>query len=326
MRRRPFLTYLGSAVAILPFITRAQTAPVPVVGYLSARSTGDSQHLANAFIDGLKTLGYTEGRNLHVTYRWAEGQYDRLPALAAELVGEKVAVIAAVGGEPSALAAKGATSTIPIVFSIGGDPVKIGLATSFGRPGGNATGVSLLATTPEKKRLGLLHQVVPDGIIGVLINPDFQAAKEQSVEVKGAAQVLGRTIKIANARAEQDLESVFAGLAAHQAKAILVSADPFFDTRRDLIISLAKRYRLPAMYQFRDYPAAGGLMSYGIAIAEGYRQVGLYTGQILRGAKPADLPIQQSIRFEFVINLKTAGALGLTVPPIVLATADEVIE
>jgi putative ABC transport system substrate-binding protein len=326
MRRRSFLASFGGAIAFEPVAAQAQSVPMPVIGYLSARSAGDSRHLATAFVGGLQATGYTEGRNLQITYRWAEGRYDRLPALAAELVREKVSLIAAVGGEPSALAATAATAIIPIVFSIGGDPVRVGLAASLSRPGGNATGVSLLASTPEKKRLGLLHQVVPDGLIGVLINPDYPGAEGQSIELRDAARTLGREIEIANARIELDLEPALAGLVARQAKALLVSADPFFDTRRNRIIALAERYRLPTMYQFSDYPAAGGLMSYGIAIAEGYRQVGLYAGQILRGAKPAELPIQQSIRFEFVINLKTARALGLTIPPIMLATADEVME
>jgi putative ABC transport system substrate-binding protein len=321
--RRAFLG-LGAASALAPGWSWADQ-PV-TIGYLSARSPDESKHLLAACLDGLKSLGYEVGRNLQVEYRWADGQYDRLPALATELVREQVKVLVATGGEPAALAAKAATSTIPVVFSIGGDPVTVGLTASFNRPGGNATGVSLLSTTPEKKRLGLLHQVVPQGLIGVLINPNYLLWREQDTEVRDAARTLGRHVEIALPRSDAELEPAFAGLVAKQASALLVSADPFFDTRRQQIVALAERHKLPAMYQFRDYATAGGLMSYGIAIAEGYRQVGVYAGRILRGASPADLPVQQSIRFEFVINLKTAKALGLTIPPIVLATADEVIE
>jgi putative tryptophan/tyrosine transport system substrate-binding protein len=326
MKRRPFLASLSGAISSAPAAALGQTTPVPIVGFLSARAPGESQHLVKSFVSGLGAEGYTEGRNVQTIYRWAEGDYSRLPALAGDLVREKVVAIAAVGGEPSAIAAKAASSTVPIVFSIGGDPVKVGLAASLNRPGSNATGVSLLTMAPEKKRLSLLHQVVTEGLIGVLINPEFQAAKEQLVEVTDAARALGRPVEIAHSRNEQELEPAFEALMARQAKALLVSADPFFDTRRNRIIGLAEQYRLPTMYQFREYPAAGGLASYGVAITEGYRLVGVYVGRILRGAKPADLPIQQSIRFEFVINLRTAKALGLTIPPIVLATADEVLE
>jgi putative ABC transport system substrate-binding protein len=262
-----------------------------------------------------------------IEYRWAQGQYDRLPALAADLVSRGITLLVAVGGEPSALAAKAAAPTIPLVFTTGGDPVKIGLVTSLNRPGGNATGVSLLTTTPEAKRLGLLHELVPSAAaIGALINPNYQEAEGQSRELQEAARSIGRQLHIVYAKSEGELESAFATLVQERADALLVSADPFFDTRRDQIVAFAAQRRLPAIYQFREYAVAGGLISYGISITDGYRQVGIYAARILNGAKPAELPIQQSIKFEMVINLKTAKALGLDLPPMLLARADEVIE
>jgi putative ABC transport system substrate-binding protein len=300
---------------------------MPVIGWLSSRSPGESKHLVDAFRSGLQTLGYVEGKNVAIHFRWAEGQYDRLPAMAAELVREKIAVLATLGGEPSALAAKAATSTIPIVFNVGGDPVKAGLVASLNRPGGNATGVSLLTFAPEAKRLGLLHEVVPNTeVIGALINPNYQGAEDQWREVQDAARAIDRRVERALAASEQELEPAFEALVQKQVAALLVTADPFFNTRRDRIVALAAQFKLPTMYQFRDYAVAGGLMSYGISISDGYHQVGVYTGQVLKGAKPADLPIQQSIRFEFVINTKTAKALGLSIPDKLLALADEVVE
>ena len=326
-RRREFITLLGGAAAAWPVAARAQQPAVPVIGWLSSRSPGESKHLVDAFRSGLQTLGYVEGKNVAIHFRWAEGQYDRLPAMAAELVREKVAVLATLGGEPSALAAKAATSTIPIVFNVGGDPVKAGLVASLNRPGGNATGVSLLTFAPEAKRLGLLHEVVPNTeVIGALINPNYQGAEDQWREVQDAARAIDRRVERALAASEQELEPAFEALVQKQVAALLVTADPFFNTRRDRIVALAARFKLPTMYQFRDYAVAGGLMSYGISISDGYHQVGVYTGQVLKGAKPADLPIQQSIRFEFVINTKTAKALGLSIPDKLLALADEVVE
>jgi putative tryptophan/tyrosine transport system substrate-binding protein len=326
MRRRHFITMLGGA-ATWPLAARAQQPAMPVIGFLSSRSPGESKHLVDAYRAGLQTLGYVEGQNVAIHFRWAEGKYDRLPAMAAELVRENVTVLATLGGEPSALAAKAATSTIPIVFSLGGDPVKVGLVASLNRPGGNATGVSLLTFAPEAKRLGLLHEVVPNTeVIGALINPNYQGAEDQWREVQDAARAIDRRVERTLAASEQELEPAFAAFVQKRVTALLVTADPFFDTRRDRIVALAAQYNLPTMYQFRDYAAAGGLMSYGISISDGYRQVGVYTGQVLKGAKPADLPIQQSIRFEFVINMKTAKALGLNIPPTLLAIADEVIE
>jgi putative tryptophan/tyrosine transport system substrate-binding protein len=262
-----------------------------------------------------------------IEFRWAEGKYGRLPALVNDLIAQGINVLVAVGGEPSAFAAKAATSTIPIVFTTGGDPVKAGLVTSLNRPGGNATGISLLTTAPESKRLGLLHEIVPKAtLIGVLINPNYAEAENQTREVQDAAHSIGQRIRISKAGTDEELESAFAAFIEQRIEALLVCSDPFFDTRRDRIISFAAQSRIPAIYQFREYAVAGGLMSYGISLTEGYRQVGIYAGQILKGTKPAELPIQQSIKFEFVINAKTAKALGLEVPPTVSARADEVIE
>jgi putative ABC transport system substrate-binding protein len=330
MQRREFITLVGSAAAtsiIRPTATHAQQAAIPVVGFMSSRGLNDSRNLLDAFRAGLGTHGYVEGHNVAIEYRWADGQYDRLPALAAELVRAQVAVLVAIGGEPSVLAARAATSSIPIVFTTGGDPVQMGLVASINRPGGNATGVSLLTTAPEAKRLGMLHELVPSAtVIGVLINPNYQQADAQAREVREAVRSVDSRIEIAYAGNDRELESSFATLAQQHSAALLVTADPFFDTRRDRIIALAAQFKLPAIYQFREYAVAGGLMSYGISLAAGYRQVGDYAGQILKGAKPADLPIYRSIKFEFVINLKTAKALGIQVPPTFSALADEVIE
>ena len=326
MRRREFITLLGGAAAapsmFWPRSASAEQATMPVIGFLSSRSPAESSHLVAAFRAGLQAGGYVEGQNVAIEYRWAEGQYDRLPALAADLVRRGVAVLATTGGEPSALAAKAATSTIPIVFTVGGDPVKIGLVASLNRPGGNATGVSLLTTVPEAKRLGLLHELVPNAaLIGVLINPNYQGAEAQLREVHDAARAIDRRIEIAMAGNDRQLEAAFGTLVQQHADALLVGADPFFGTRRDRIIALAAQFKLPAMYQFRDYPVAGGLMSYGINITDGYRQVGVYTGQVLKGAKPADLPIHQSIKFQIYHQSQNRE-----LPPTVLARAHEVIE
>jgi putative ABC transport system substrate-binding protein len=328
MRRREFLTFAGGLTASWPLATRAQQPPMPVVGYLSSRSQNETAALVAAFRKGLGEAGYVEGQNVAIEYRWAEGQYDRLPALAADLARRGVAILVTTGGEPSALAAKAATSTIPIVFTVGGDPVKLGLVESFNHPGGNSTGVSVLTTAPEAKRLGLLHELVPHAkVVGVLIDPNYtQQAEAQARELRDAARTIGQPISIVYAKSDAELESAFESLVREHAEALLVSAAPFFDTRRDRIIAFAAEHRLPAVYQFREYAAGGGLMSYGVNLQEGYRQVGNYTGQILKGAKPAELPIVQSIRFEFVINLKTAKTLGLEVPAMLLARADEVIE
>jgi len=323
MRRREFLGVMGAGLAASPYVARAQQ-PMPVIGYLSSRSAGETAALVAAFRKGLGEAGFTEGQNVAIEYRWADGQYDRLPAMAAEFARQGVAVLVTTGGEPSALAAKAATSTIPIVFTVGGDPVKIGLVQSLNRPGG---GVSLLTTAPESKRLGLLHELVPGAkAVGVLIDPYYREAEAQERELREAAGTIGQPIHIAYAKSDAELEQAFQTLVRQGADALLVGADPFFDTRRDRIIAFAAEHRLPAIYQFREHVAGGGLMSYGVDLPAGYRQVGNYAGQILKGTKPADLPIVQSIKFEFVINLKTAKNLGLEVPAMLLARADEVIE
>ena len=327
MRRREFLGVVGAGLAGWPRAVCAQHQAMPVIGYLSSRSSGDTAALLAAFRKGLGEAGFIEGQNVAIEYRWAEGQYERLPAQAADLARQGVAVLVTTGGEPSALAAKAATSTIPIVFTAGGDPVKIGLVESLNRPGGNATGVSLLTTAPESKRLGLLHELVPGTkAVGVLIDPYYREAEAQERELREAAGTLGQPIHIAYAKNDAELEQAFQTLVRQGADALLVGADPFFDTRRDRIVAFAAERRMPAVYQFREYVLAGGLMSYGVSLPEGYHQVGLYAGQILKGAKPADLPIVQSIKFEFVINLKTAKSLGLEIPAMLLARADEVIE
>lgn len=326
MRRREFTAVLVGAAATLPLATYAQQ-PLPVIGYLGSRSLDDSVSLVAAFRKGLGETGYVEGKNIAIEYRWAEGHYDRLPAMATDLVQRGVALLVTTGGEPSALAAKAATSTIPIVFTTGGDPVKIGLVESLNRPGGNATGVSLLTTAPEAKRLGLLHELVSaTKIVGVLIDPNYQEARAQAQELNDASRQINQSIRIEYARSDAELETACEALVHAGVDALLVCADPFFDTRQERIIAFAAQHRLPAIYQFREYALSGGLMSYGISLPDGYRQVGIYTGQILKGAKPADLPIVQSIKFEFVINLKTAKSLGLEVPAMLLARADEVIE
>ncbi len=326
--RRRFVTGLGGAAVAWPLAARAQQRAVPVIGFLSSRSPDESKHLVAAFRSGLQTSGgYVESQNVAIEYRWAEGQYGRLPELAADLVHRGVAVLVAAGGEPSALAAKAATSTIPIIFSVGGDPVKSGLVASISHPGGNVTGVSLLTEVPEGKRLGLLKELAPNAtVFGVLIDPNYPAHEAQARDVQEAARAIGRQIQFANAGNDRELEAAFATLVEQRAAAILVTADPFFDTRRDRIVELAVQSKLPAMYQFRDYVVAGGLASYGISIADGYRQLGIYAGQVLKGAKPADLPVYQSIKFEFIINLKTANALGLKISDNLLSIADEVIE
>ena len=313
-------------VAAWPYAAHAQ-GQIPVIGFLSSRSLSDSVALVSAFRKGLNEAGFVEGQNIAIEYRWADGQYDRLPAMAAELVERGAVMLVATGGEPSALAAKAATSTIPIVFTAGGDPVKIGLVESLNRPGGNATGVSLLTTAPEAKRLGLIHELISRiNMLGVLVDPNYQEAQAQARELDDASRQISQPIHIEYARNDSELEAAFTALVRAGSDALLVCADPFIDTRRDRIIAFAAERRLPAIYQFREYALDGGLMSYGISLPDGYRQVGNYAAQILKGKRPADLPIVQSIKFEFVINLKTARSLGLEIPAMLLARADEVIE
>jgi len=327
LKRREFITLLGGTAAAWPLAARAQQPAMPVIGFLSSRLPDEAKQSLTGFRSGLRTTGYVDGQNVVIEYRWADGEYSRLPGLAADLVRRGVSVLVATGGESSALAAKAATSTIPIVFTIGGDPVKVGLVSSLNRPGGNATGVSLLTSLAEAKRLGLLNEVILGaGVFDVLINPNYQQAEAQSREVQEAARAIGRPIQIVNAGNDQELEEAFATLAQRRVAAMLVTADPFFTTRRDRIIALAAQLKLPAIYEFREYTEAGGLMSYGISLKDGYHQAGIFTGQVLKGAKPADLPVQQSTKFEFVINLKTAKTLGVKFSENVLSLADDVIE
>ena len=327
MRRREFITLLGGATAAWPLSARAQQPAMPVIGFMSARSPADSVHLVEAFRAGLRDGGFVEGQNVAVEYRWAHGDYGRLPALAKELVDRKVAVLLGIGGDSSALAAKAATPTIPVVFGMGSDPVQAGMVTSLNRPGGNVTGVNLLVNELEAKRLGLLNELVPGtGLIGALLNPKFPPAAQQAEELRQAARIIGRPVAVLNASNDQELDAAFTTLTEQRAVALLAAADPFLSTRRDRIIALAARQQLPAMFHFRDFALAGGLMSYGVSLTDAYRHFGAYAARILNGAKPADLPVMQSVKFELVINLKTAKALGLTMPPGVLAIADEVIE
>jgi putative ABC transport system substrate-binding protein len=324
--RRGFILALGGAAA-WPLAARAQQSAMPVIGFMSSRSPEDSAHLVAAFRRGLGEGGFVEGQNVAIEFRWARGEYERLPALAAELVSSRVAVLVAVGGDPSPIAAKQATSTIPIVFGIGDDPVKIGLVDSWNRPGGNVTGVTLMTALMEPKRLGLLRELVPGvALIGVLLNPAFPAAVRQLQQLEEAAHAIGQRIVITKASTDEELDAAFGVLLRERIGALLVAADPYFDTRRDRIIAWAAQHRLPAIYQFREYAVAGGLLSYGVSVTDGYRQYGVYAATILKGARPADLPVQQVVKFELVINLKTAKALGVSISDNLLSLADEVIE
>ena len=325
--RRKFLVMLGGAAAAWPLALRAQQAAMPVIGFLSGRSPGESESVEAAFRQGLKESGYAEGQNVHIAFRWAEGRYDRLPALLASLVDIRVAVIAAAGGQAVPLAAKAATSTIPIVFVSGEDPVKLGLVASLNRPGGSATGVSMFLSEMEAKRLALLHELVPTGTItGVIVNPSSPSIDTQLREINSAARALGRQIQIVNATNERELDAAFVSLAQSKVGALLIASNAYFTSRRDQIVALAAQRAIPAIYDQREFPMAGGLVSYGTNLSDSYRLMGVYTGKILKGEKPTDLPVQQSTKFELVINLKTAKALGLDIPATVLARADEVIE
>jgi putative tryptophan/tyrosine transport system substrate-binding protein len=323
--RRELLAALGGAAAAWPLAARAQQ-PIPVVGFLSGRSPGEAKSIVEAFRKGLSAAGYDEGRNVTVEYRWAESQLDRLPTLAGELVRRPVALLVATGGDQSVDAAKAATATIPIVFLYGANPVGVGLVASLSRPGGNATGVTILGTDLEAKRLQLLHEMIPGAnVIAALVfnNP---RAELQAREIEEAGRALGLRMHVFYGGSERDLDAAFATAAQRRAGALFVAADVLATSYRNALIALAARHRLPAMYHQRELPAAGGLVSYGTSIPDMDRQVGVYAGRILKGEKPADLPVLQPTKFDLVINLKTAKALGLVIPEKLLALADEVIE
>lgn len=326
VRRRELLGLVGGA-AVWPLTSSAQQRGPQIVGYLSARSPDDTGHLIEAFKRGLAENGYIEGKTIDIEYRFALGSYDRLPSLARELADRSLAVLVSVGGEPAALAAKEATATTPIVFAIGSDPVKIGLVASYARPGGNLTGINILSTSLEPKRLGLLRELVPQAAtIGILLNQSYPPAEMQLKDVQAAAQAIGLRIHAVSTSTDREIEAAFETVTQQRIPALMVGAAPFFDTRRDKLVELAARHAVPTIYQFRAYVAAGGLASYGVDLPDAHRQVGVYASQILKGAKPADLPVLQPTKFEFVVNLKTAKALGLVVPAPILLHADEVIE
>ena len=325
MRRRSFVTLLGGAVA-WPLAVRAQQPAMPVIGYLHAGSPGPFVPLMAVFRQSLAEAGYVEARDVAIEYRWAEGQYDRLPAMAAELVRRRVAVIVAIP-IPAAIAAKSATAKIPIVFYVGGDPVELGLVASLNRPGGNATGVNYFVAELGSKQLELLHELLPTAVrVGLMVNPTNENVEGSTKDVTAAAATMGLQIDIVPASDSREIEAAFATLVRNRADALVIGADPFLTSRRLQLATLATRHAIPAVTGNREFVEAGGLMSYGTSLAEAQRQLGAYTGRILKGAKPNELPVAQSIKFELVINLPTARALGIEIPPTLLARADEVIE
>ena len=327
MKRREFITLLGAAAA-WPLAARAQQTGVPLIAFVSARSAESATRQAVAFRQGLAETGYVEGQNVAVEYHWLDGRYDRLPSLMADLVRRRVAVIATPGTTAASLAAKAATSTIPIVFGVGEDPVRLGLVTSLARPGGNATGINFFTQEIYTKRLGLLHDLVPKAVrIAVLVNPANAATAEATLrDIPEAARAIGLQIQMLNASTSREIEAAFAALRREPADALFVAGDGFFSSRRVQFATLAMRYAVPAVYSSREFPEVGGLMSYGTDAADRYRQAGAMSGQILKGTKPADLPVIQSSKFEFVINIQTARALDLEVPNAIQLLADEVIE
>src|SRR5262245_59246360 len=326
MERRDFIT-LSSGAAMWLRPVRAQNAAVPLVGFLHVSAAKPFAHIVAGFRQGLKEAGYTEGQNVAIEVRWAEGQVSRLPEMAADLVDRRVAVFVTGGGEASVFAAKAATSTIPIVFNIGNDPVKVGLVTSLSRPAGNITGVNILTTELEAKRLGLLHQIVPTAsTVAHLVNPTYPPTQTNIRDVAAAARVMGVQIIVIEASTESEINAAFATAIQKRAGALLVGADPFFNGQRDQIVNLTARHAIPAIFEQREFAVAGGLMSYGTTIADAYHQMGIYTGRILKGEKPADLPVVQSAKFQLTINLKTARSLGLTPSSGLVSIADELIE
>lgn len=328
LKRRDFIALaLGLVPALSVRTTFAQQTSVPLIGFMSSRSLADSAHLLAALREGLKEEGFTEGQNLTVEYRWADGKYGQLSALAADLVGRGVTVLLALGGDPSAIAARAATNRIPIVAGLGGDPVRAGLTESFNRPTGNVTGFTLQTAQMESKRLGILRDLLPGArLFGVLVNPSFPPSVQQFEQLQETAAAIRQELLFERASTDNELDQALRRMVDRKTDAVLVGADPFFDTKRNALIAFADKNRLPAMYQFREFAVAGGLMSYGPNITDSYRQAGRYAGRLLKGAKPSELPILQPTKFEFVINLRAAKALGLAIPSGVISFADEVIE
>jgi putative tryptophan/tyrosine transport system substrate-binding protein len=327
MRRREFITLLGGAAATWPLAARAQQAAMPVIGFLSSSgSPADRARFLTAFRQGVRETGYVEGQNVVIEYRWAQDQHDRLPDFAADLVRRQVTVIAA-HDTPSAIVVRAATTTIPIVFTSGGDPVKLGLVASLNRPGGNVTGVAFVNAELGAKQLGLLHELRPGAVrVGVLVDPNFAPTQSFVSDVQAAALSIGKQIEVLEASTGRDIDAVFASIAQKPVDALFVGPGPLFNNRRAQLVTLAAYHRVPAIYAQREAVEAGGLMSYGTSLSDAYRQAGAYTGRVLKGEKPVDLPVIQSVKFEFVINLNTAKAFGLSFPPGLLAIADEVIE
>src|SRR5262245_13882120 len=327
IRRREFITLLGGTATAWPLAARAQQSGLSTIGYLSTRSPDEAKYVTDAFVRGLSETGFVAGRNLTIEFRWAELQYDKLPALASDLIRRQVAVIAAVGGAHSGLAAKALTSTIPIIFVSAGDPITFGLVRSMNRPEGNVTGINMITVALAPKRLALLHELIPaPAVITMLANPTSPYFEPETQDVLAAARDLGRQVEVLKAATPQQIDDAFAQLARQGAGAVIVSGDPFFDTQRARLVALAARHAIPAIYQWREFATIGGLMSYGTSITDVYRQAGVYSGRVLKGARPSDLPVLQPTKVELVINLTSARALGVNIADKLLVLADEVIE